>query len=53
MTISRRRFITISAAACVVGAPARAVTRERFVALGAEAELLDLPGATAQDRPQR
>jgi thiamine biosynthesis lipoprotein len=40
--ISRRRFMAISAAACVAG-PARAVHRERFIALGAHAEIT-LPG---------
>jgi len=43
MNVSRRRFLAISAAACVVGGPARAVHRDRFVALGADAEI-SLPG---------
>lgn len=43
--ISRRRFMAISAAACLTG-PARAVNRERFIALGAQAEIT-LPGDTA------
>ena len=39
MRISRRWFLAISATACFVGGPARALHRERFVALGAEAEI--------------
>ena len=39
MSVSRRRFLTISAAACVVGGSARAMHQERFVALGAEAQI--------------
>ena len=46
MSVSRRRFLAISAAACVVGRPARALHRERFVALGADAEI-SLPGDAA------
>lgn len=43
MSVSRRRFLAISAAACVAGGSARAMHRERFVALGAEAQIT-LPG---------
>jgi len=39
MIVSRRRFLAISAAACVVGGPVGAVHRDRFIALGAEAEI--------------
>jgi len=37
------RFLAVSAAVCVAGVPARALHRERFIALGAEAEI-SLPG---------
>ena len=43
MNVSRRRFLAISAGACLVGGSARAMHRERFVALGAEAQIT-LPG---------
>jgi len=43
MSVSRRRFLAVSAAVCVAGVPARALHRERFIALGAEAEI-SLPG---------
>ncbi len=43
MSFSRRRFLAISAAACVVGGPACALHRDRFTALGADAEIT-LPG---------
>ena len=43
MKVSRRRFLAISAGAYLVGGSARAMHRERFVALGAEVQIT-LPG---------